>query len=307
MFRFDDKCDPRQISLTGVRAIVILALLNVRPCSFEEIRDFLIESNIANRSYSIDTIRIDLNTLKYIDCKISRATKSTNNKYVLKDHPFELVLTDEDIETLRLIYKNIYKNLSIDRLLEYDALFTKLSNAKITEEQKEVLRGISILKSYDNSLVEELLKDSKKHNKLTIQYATTADKDVEYEITVEKLGLRSDKLYIYCYNHSMNKRTFLKFSKLKQVLARTLRGEFTSPNDVIVEFKLKNYEEYNLEDYETITKVEGSTAYVKGSYYNDFIALQRVLSFGADSILISPVELRKELIEKLKGMRAQYD
>lgn len=307
MFSFDEKCNPRQISLTGVRAIVILALLNIKPCSFEEIRNFLISSNIVTRSYSIDTIRIDLNTLKYIDCEISRATKKTGSKYVLLSHPFQLMLEDSEIEMLRKIYKNIYKNLSIDRLLEYDELFDKLSNAMITEDQREVIKGISILKSYDKSRIRELLKDSRKHNRLKILYASSGKKNVEYDITVEKLGFRSDKLYIYCYNHTINKRTFLNFSRLKQVLSRAIRSTCENSNDVVVEFQLKNYQNYVFEDCEEIIKTESNTALIKGAYYNDFIALQRILSFGPDCVVISPSNLKEELINKLKSMRNQYD
>ena len=307
MFKFDEQCDPRQISLTGVRAIVILALLNVKPCSFEEIREFLIASNIVTRSYSIDTIRIDLNTLKYIDCDISKATKTTGNKYVLRSHPFQLKIEQEEIETLRKIYKNIYKNLSIDRLLEYDALFNKLSEANMSEELREELKGISILKSYDKTLVKEVLTDSKKHNTIKILYTSGNTKDVEYDITVEKLGFRSNKLYIYCYNHSINKRTFLNFSRMKKVISRALRSESINSNDIIVEFNLKNYSNYILEDYEKIIKTKDNIAFIQGSYYNDFIALQRLLSFGADCIIVSPSEIKEVLIKKLKSMREQYD
>ena len=108
MFKFDTQCNPRQISLTGVRAIVILALLNIKPSTFEEIKEFLIESNIVTREYSIDTIRIDLNTLKYIGCDISKATKRTDNKYILRSHPFQLQLSPEEVNTLAKIYKHIY-------------------------------------------------------------------------------------------------------------------------------------------------------------------------------------------------------
>ena len=107
MFKFDEQCNPRQISLTGVRAIVLLAFLNTKPCTFEEIKEFFISSNIVDREYSIDTIRIDLNTLKYIGCEISKATKRTNNKYVLLSHPFQLTFNEDEIATLAKIYKNL--------------------------------------------------------------------------------------------------------------------------------------------------------------------------------------------------------
>ena len=307
MFKFDTQCNPRQISLTGVRAIVILALLNIKPSTFEEIKEFLIESNIVTREYSIDTIRIDLNTLKYIGCDISKATKRTDNKYILRSHPFQLQLSPEEVNTLAKIYKHIYKNLSLERLLEYDNLFEKLADGVESEYTKEVLKGISVLKGLDKSLIYEVLNDAKRHSRLKILYTAGNSRDEEYDITVEKLGFRSDKLYIYCFNHSINKRTFLNFSRLKKVLVRSLRSENVSGEDVVVEFNLRNYKDYELEETEQILNTDDNIAYIKGVYYTDFIALQRILSFGSDCVILSPSELKRVLLDRLHSMRKQYD
>ena len=307
MFKFDEQCNPRQISLTGVRAIVILAMLSIKPCTFEELKDFLIQSNIVNREYSIDTIRIDLNTLKYIGCEISKATKKTNNSYILRSNPFQLFISEDEAQILSKIYKGIYKNLSIDRLLEYDDLFEKITTLISDENIKEYLRGISILKGLDKKLIQELLADARKHTRLTISYLAGNTKDIEYDITIEKLGFRSDKLYIYCYNHSIGKRTFLNFSRLKKVLVRQLRSDDIDTNDTIVEFNLNNYKDYVLETNEEIVNTNGDMATVRGAYYTDFIALQRVLSFGPDCVVLSPEGIKTTLIEKLQSMREQYD
>ena len=307
MFKFNSQCNPRQISLTGVRAIVILALLNIKPCTFEEIKDFLIASNIVTREYSIDTIRIDLNTLKYIGCEISKAIKRTDNKYTLLSHPFQLILSEEEVSTLAKIYKHIYKNLSINRLLEYDILFEKLANAVQDESIKEQLRGISVLKGLDNQLLKEILHYTQKHTKIKISYTAGNTKEVEYDITIEKLGFRSAKLYMYCFNHSINKRMFLNVSRLKKILCRSIKSDDISSNDTVVEFKLKNYKNHELEEFEQIISTDGDTATVKGSYYTDFIAMQRVLFFGADCVVESPIELKENLVEKLRSMRQQYD
>lgn len=307
MFKFNEQCNPRQISLTGVRAIVILALLNIKPCSFEEIKDFLVSSNIVNREYSVDTIRIDLNTLKYIGCNISKATKSTNNMYILRSHPFQLDFSEEEIDTLKKIYKTIYKNLSIERLLEYDNLFNKLADSVKDEKISEHLRGISLLKSYDKKLIRDILIDAQKQTQLIIDYSIPNSKDSEYKITVEKLGFRSDKLYVYCYNHSLKKRTFLNFSRIKKILARKIRNEDFKTSDTLIEFELANYENYELEEFEKIIEIKDNKALISGSYYTEFIAMQRILYFASDCKLIKPTELKEQLISKLNKMRSQYE
>ena len=307
MFKFDEQCNPRQISLTGVRAIVILALLNKKPCTFEEIKEFLISSNIVTREYSIDTIRIDLNTLKYIGCDISKATKTTGNRYILRSHPFQLVLEDDEVASLAKIYKKIYKNLSIDRLIEYDTLFNKISEIVKDDNLKEYLKGISILKGHDIDLVKELSVEASKQSKITILYAPDRTREVNYDITVEKLGFRSDKLYLYCYNHTMKKRTFFNVSKVKKIVAKYLMGENNDIEDTLIEFRLFNAKKYDLEENEEIISTDENSTIIKGSYYTPFIAMQRMLYFGSDCIIISPENMKDELITKLRSMRGLYD
>ena len=83
MFKTADKSDLNQISLTGIRAIVLLGLLIVQPRTLEEIRRAFIEFNIMEESHSNDIIRIDINTIKSIGCEVSRADSKTNYQYVL--------------------------------------------------------------------------------------------------------------------------------------------------------------------------------------------------------------------------------
>lgn len=308
MFKFDTQCNPRQISLTGVRAICIFALLSIEPRTFEYIRNFLIESNIVTREYSIDTIRIDLNTLKYIGCEISKATKKTDNKYVLISHPFQLVLDENDINALTKTYKYLSKNLSIERLLEYDALLTKLSNSVSDENIKQALLGISVFKGLDKDLVKEILLDSKRNTRMTIEYVSGGTKTTNFDITIDNLGFRSGKLYIYCINHTMNKRTFLLFSRLRKVLFRQLKNESTiNTNDIVVKFELKNHREYVLEESEKVIEEKESSIIVEGTYYTEFIALQRLLYLNSDCVIIEPQSIKNKLIEKLQKMRSLYD
>ena len=46
---------------------------------------------------------------------------------------------------------------------------------------------------------------------------------------------------------------------------------------------------------------------VEGRYYNEFFAVQRILSFGASCTVLEPSELREEVIRKLKSMRNVYN
>ena len=52
MFKTADKSDLNQISLTGIRAIVLLGLLIIKPRTLEEIRRAFINFNIMRHTFS---------------------------------------------------------------------------------------------------------------------------------------------------------------------------------------------------------------------------------------------------------------
>ena len=56
--------ESKQVSSTGIRALIVLLALLVGPKTHNEVCDFLFSCGVADESYSIDKLRIDINTLK---------------------------------------------------------------------------------------------------------------------------------------------------------------------------------------------------------------------------------------------------
>ena len=105
MFKIAEKEELSQISLTGVRSLLLLWLLIKSPRTLDEIRDEFIKLNIMEPSHSNDILRIDLNTLRAMGCEITHATAKSGFKYILKKHPFSLNITSEEILLLKKVYK----------------------------------------------------------------------------------------------------------------------------------------------------------------------------------------------------------
>lgn len=298
----------KQISLTGSRAMIMLIALMESPKNFEEIKEFMYDCGVINKEYSIDTIRIDLNTLKAIGCKISKATKTNNNKYKLLDHPFYLHLSQSEIDLLKQAYKIVASHASPETLLDYHKLFNKLAEQEKDPDIKEELYGISILKGENIDIIEQLVSNETRKNLVKIIYTAGSSKEkVEYEITVERLGVRSGKLYLYCYNHTLNSRSFLNISRIDAVISKIYDRKFGIGNNTTVHFKLKNFLDYKLEENEYIIDEDNNCALIEGQYYNDFIAIQRMLYLAGDCTVLSPDNIKTEVINRLKGMRALYE
>lgn len=296
----------KQISSTGARALLVLVALLMGPKTFEEMKEFLVDCGFTNQQYSIDTARMDLNALKAIGCEISKAIKTNDYKYSLISHPFKVKIMPLEVFFIREAYKHICKTCSPSTLLDYHNLFAKLANIASSEEMSEELLGISLLKGMNLDIIQDLVADEKHHNKIQIAYSSTKDKEVIYDITLERLGLRSNKLYAFCYNHTLGKRTFLRVSKIRKIISKFFDKGSKFGLDTHVKFRLTRSYLYPLEPNETVIETTPEALVIEGRYYNDFIAMQRILSFGNDCVVIEPVEMKELIIEKLLEMKELY-
>ena len=298
----------KQVSMTASRALVLLLYMLDGPKSFEEIKEFLLACGVVSKEYSIDTIRIDLNSLKSIGCEITKATKTNDHKYELISFPFSLQLSSADVQNIKAIYKKLLKSISPGKILKYHYLFKKMAGLVADEQIKEELLGISILKSDNIKLIRDLVSSETKNNVVRILYMPPTHKEcVEYDITLETIGVRSGRLYIFCYNHTLKSRSFLNISRIKSVASTMFDRNSCWGLDVRVRFKLRNFKHFELEENETVVEDHNDYAIVAGYYFNNFIAVQRMLYFADDCTVLEPDEIIEDIVGRLKEMRSIYD
>ena len=300
--------DLNQISLTGMRAIIILGLLIEAPRSLWEIKNKFVELGIMDKDASDDILRIDLSTLRKAGCEITRADVKTNFRYVLKKHPFTLILSEEEVSILKKIYKRVKECANIQRLLQYDELFRKIANFVNDEKIKEELYGISVLKGFDADIIKELSEDCKERRVVKLIYKSPdTNKESEKEIAALKLVFQNDKIYLYGYNHNNLESVILNVKRIKAILSRYLNKDDIEVKQVCVKFFLKNFGIAEVEENETITEKRDDGYIIEGKYHNEFIAMQRMLSFGANCIVLEPQEFREKIIQKYRNMKDIYN
>lgn len=306
MFKPADKSVINQISLTGMRAIVFMGLLIRAPRSFNEIRRALTELKIMEETSSDDILRIDLNTIKHIGCEISRCSAKTGYKYILTKHPFELKIPKEEIDVLKKVYNKIKSNTDIETLIKYHQLFQKISNHICDEKTKEALLGISSLRHYDIKIVKEFLADAKHKRRVSLVYKKpTYSKEYRKDIIVQNLIFENDKLHLHCYDIFNKKSIVLNLKRVVSVISRN----FNSSN---IESKTKKViffitDASILDVNEVVVETTPNGFIVEGEYHNDFIATQRILSFGSKCTVIEPIEFKRNIIEKIREMRKTYE
>ena len=307
MYKTVEKTELNQISLTGTRALVLLGLLIVAPRSLEEIRKAFIDLKIMEEYHSNDILRIDINTLKIMGCEISRASAKTDYKYVLGNHPFTLKITRDELMALKKAYKKIKETKNFQLLLDYDSLFRKIAQ-RCEPMTREWILGISDLRRYNIQLVKDLLLDCKQERVLSLVYKTpTAKKDEEKEVVAQKLVMQNDKVYLYCYDIKKNKSLVLNLRRVKSIIARKLQKGGVEPKLITIKFHLKGLGIETISEGETIVEQNSDGIIVEGSYFTEFLAIQRILSFGSDCTVLEPENFKNNVIAKLKEMRKLYD
>lgn len=307
MFKIAEKTELNQISLTGVRGIVLVGLLIIKPRSLEEIRQAFIELNIMEDENSDDILRIDLNTLKIMGCEISRASQKTDFKYVLGKHPFAFKIEDSEIMLLKKAYNQAKSHADIAGILGYDDLFRKIASRVCDEDKKEALLGISVLKRYDVQMLKDLLLDCAQGRTLSIVYKKPSSNIEENkEVVAQKLVFQNDKVYLYGYDLEKKDSVVLLVSRIKTILSRRLEKTEFEQNSVKVRFVLEASSFSELEEGEVILDNKDGSFVVEGNYHNDFLAVQRILSLGSKCVVTEPVEFKNTIVTKLKEMRKSY-
>ena len=307
MFKPANKAELNQISLTGMRGLVIVGMLMEAPQTLESIRAKLVELNLLENDHSNDILRIDLNTLRAMGCDITHANAKTDYKYVLKKHPFSLNISKDEVATIRKGFKKIKDSANISLLLRYDALFKKLAGYTDNNDIKEELYGLSALKSYNTELIKEMLDDCRNNIVLTLKYKNpSAEAESLKEILAQKVVFQNDKVYLYGYDINKKEAVILNMQRICSILSRT-RGSGIELESVCIKYFLKSFGVNILEENESIIETLSDGCIIEGRYHNEFVAVQRILSFGADCTVLEPSDFRDKIIQKLKSMRQNYN
>ena len=308
MFKPIERSDLNQISLTGVRSLVLLGLLIMAPRSLEEIRKAFIDLNILEEKHSNDIIRIDINTLKHIGCKISRSSPKTNYKYELLEHPFALKITDEDIKYLKKAYKIFKANSDIYSLIKFDNLIKKITQNLFDKNIKEQLLGVSVLKYFNVEQLEELINDCQTEKTIELIYKKPDSKiESKKEIIAKKIVFENDQIFLHGIDVEKGFGTILNLKRIVSICSKKYKEHYFKPQNTKIKFKLKNFSLDILTENERIVEVINNEYIIEGSYFNKFLATQRVLSLGAKCTVLEPIEFRESIVEKLKKMRKIYE
>ena len=248
---------------------------------------------------------MDINALRQIGCNISKASKLTQNKFILTKHPFLLNISEEMANAIEKIYKTCLHKFTIQELINIEELFKKFAEFADSEQIKTKLKNLSILKNLNKNILKELLKDCENNTQIGVLYNSPSTGNGIIEIIADEIKIRNGKLYIFGYNFKHKKQGFLNLSKIKEIAFRKLKKDNYDKKIMFVQYKLNKTPQ--LEQNEKIIDMDGDNYIIEIQSNNEFLIKQRILSLGADCTVIQPKEFKDEIINTLKDIRKLYD
>ena len=129
----------------------------------------------------------------------------------------------------------------------------------------------------------------------------------EKEVIAQEIVIQNDKLYLRCVDKNSKEGLSLNIKRIRQILARKDGQEGISAEPTVIKFLLKDFDITGLDNNEEILEVTDKGYIIEGRYHNEFIATQRILSFGANCIVVEPSDFKTKIIELIKKMREVYN
>ncbi len=297
------------MSFTAFKALLIFSMLIESPKSYEEISNSMLENRYIKEKISIDTMRVYINSLKRIGCEVKR-TKAEDkiSKYQITSYPFELKITEEQLQSIIKIYKSLSKSLNIRDIIAMDNMFEKIGKHIKDSNFIQKIRGYSILKDVNIELIKQLIEYCNAKKLITISYKSPNSGEKDIDIIPDNIEISNGKIYLFGYGLEYKQTTGFLVNRINVVKnVKDIEENTINSTTVKVKYKIiSSNSEIVPEKYETIINKQNNTYLMEAETNNLFYLKQRLLEFGPQCKIISPIEFKRDFVKLLKDMKAGY-
>lgn len=310
MQRFMDKNEITHnlMSFSGFKGMLIFSMLAEKPCTYQEIKDAIQQNEYLKETISFDTIRIYMNSLKEIGCDIKTLQKGRTKLYYIDSHPFELKITDKQVQSIIKVYKAISKSIDISDFMALKSFFDKISKYITNETLKSKLEKISPINKINPELVEQLQEYAKNNTEITVLYNSSTSGRKNIDIIVNKMYISNGKLYIAGINSEYGNYSGFLVSKIIKIIGVNIgKPKLEMPTlHVRYEYTKPDNTDFELQENEKIISENGEKILVEISGENKFMITQRIMSLSNRCRVISPQEYKEEILSTLRKMKEGY-
>ncbi len=308
-FLKNDTISYNLMSFTGYKTLILFSLMTEGPKSYFDIKEYFENQPYVREKFSMDTMRVYMNSFKRVGCHIKRIREDGVSKYWITDNPFKLKLTQEQKKSVIKIYKTLVKNLAAEEIIELDRLLLKLTNYIADEEFVEEYHKASVLKKENLEIVDQLLDCCRAHKQITVAYNSPRSGIKDMEMITKRLVYNSNKLYVRASGLEYNQDTDFLVSRIVEIKEVKAPDEnFESSKEVTVIYKLMTDGHVpDLIQNERLLEAGKDYAVISITGNNMFYINQRLLEHSSACTVLEPEQFKKAFVEQLKEMREEYD
>lgn len=297
------------MSFTGFKALLIFSMLTEGPKSFEEIAYGIENHPYLHEKISTDTIRVYINSLKRIGCIVKRIKRDDKiSRYMIVEHPFELRLTQQQLQAVIKVYKTLVESMDIKDLLYMDNLFEKIGKYIKNEDFILKMRKISMLNGINKELLTELLDCCDKKLQVVIEYNSPSSGLKDIELITDRIDISNGKIYLCGYGFEYEQDGIFLLNRIKGIKEIKLnRDELKQKKELKVLYKIKlENSTYTPSKNEIIVNQNKKEVVIEHTTTNTFLLKQKLLELGPNCTILEPESFKNEFIELLNGMKAGY-
>ncbi|MBE7705020.1 MAG: WYL domain-containing protein [Cyanobacteria bacterium SIG29] len=290
---------------TGLRILEVLkALLNENLKKIELIEKLKVDGKIDNVS-TLEAFIKYFNTLEIMGFELEKV----KNIYALKNALYQVDVTNEEKNLLSKIIEDnaIFRKKSTQKhlksaiskmnkyfnspfsLLEIDELFKKEVKVEYDEVKEKLIHTIS------NFIEAQLL--------VKIIYKKNNGQNEKLTVELKELLEKNERIFVLCYCPSTARNKKIAIDKIVSLSQLPRKSQGTSClNSVIFELYGRLANSYKLKPSEKVIDFGTNKITVSNSEEDREILLHRLLKYGDNCKLISPKEMKKELLDLTKAM-----
>lgn len=307
-----------KIISSAYRVLFILYLLNNQKHSIAELINKLSNNKYASRIFSSGVILKYIKTLKLQDFEIIKEIYDGVIYYQLKQSPFLLECTKDEIKHLALLQNHINQSYQPLLIYSFNNALTKISRF-FSDENRALLNNYranqfnNIVDSYYT--ISNLITTLEKYcyEKQIIQFTYLPDENRKKIIILEpiKLVYINKQLFLYGYTHKKQEKSHFQLDYISNIIQLPHKSyQHVNKDFINVMFKLsgKLAQVYKLYENETLIKTNNYPYYiiVSANVEDDELLIHRLLKYGEFCEVLAPYNIRKKMINYIDYLFNNY-
>lgn len=299
----------RKLTLTGYRVLFILKLLLIKPMSKKEILSEL-EADSYVGKISADSLRLDIKTLRDAGFIISHPKKAAGYKYEIDWSPIKLKLTQKELSLLNALKSSAIQLTSWQYIIKLYTVMEKI--AKYTDEDEALFKLLNFeyFVNIDFKFLKELNTLIENKSEVVLLYNSPNSGLKEIKINLCYLKYNGSKLHVYGKSSKYPNLLSLRLDNIEKII-KIIKMKTTPERKVnktvIYKISAKEKEFFAPEQNEVIISCDNEYIKVRAYIENEFIFIQRLLSFGENFIEVDNKTIKNKLVKYLKSARKLYD